>query len=124
MKKHFSGLFKTCVCGVMLLTGVSCEKMNVEGADDEDSKANVVLRIGVVMAAYTALGYFINSLLPEPSLFMLLVRIAVFSLTFLPVLWFLIANAEEKQMITEKISALKKKIAALKKRPADAGRES
>ena len=45
MKKHFSGLFKACVWGVMLLTGVSCEKMNVEGADDDGSMANVVLRI-------------------------------------------------------------------------------
>ena len=45
MKKHFSGLFKACVWGVMILTGVSCEKMNVEGADDDCSMANVVLRI-------------------------------------------------------------------------------
>ena len=48
MAKHFSSLLKTCVCGVMLLTGVSCEKMNVEGSDDEGSKANVVLRIGSI----------------------------------------------------------------------------
>ena len=85
---------------------------------------NVVMRIGVVMAAYTALGYFINSLLPEPSLIMLLVRIAVYSLLFLPVLWFLISNEEEKQMIKEKISALRRKIGALRKRPAGPGRES
>lgn len=48
MAKHFSCLLKTCVCGVMLLTGVSCEKMNVEGSDDEGSKANVVLRVGSI----------------------------------------------------------------------------
>ena len=48
MAKQFSSLLKTCVCGVMLLTGVSCEKMNVEGSDDEGSKANVVLRVGSI----------------------------------------------------------------------------
>ena len=49
MKKQFFSLFKACVCGVMVLAGAaSCEKMNVEGSDDEDSKANVVLRIGSV----------------------------------------------------------------------------
>ena len=48
MAKHFSSLLKTCVCGVMLLTGVSCEKMNVEGSDDEGSRANVVLRVGSI----------------------------------------------------------------------------
>lgn len=48
MAKHFSSLLKTCVCGVMLLTGVSCEKMNVEASDDDDAMANVVLRIGSI----------------------------------------------------------------------------
>ena len=47
MAKHFSGLLKTCVCGVMLLTGVSCEKMNV-GETVDGSQANVVLRIGSI----------------------------------------------------------------------------
>ena len=45
MKKQFFSLFKACVCGVMVLAGAaSCEKMNVEDADD-GSKANVVLRV-------------------------------------------------------------------------------
>jgi hypothetical protein len=48
MAKQFSSLLKTCVCGVMLLTGVSCEKMNVEASDDDGSMANVVLRIGSI----------------------------------------------------------------------------
>lgn len=48
MAKHFSGLLKTCVCGVMLLTGVSCEKMTVEASDDDGSLANVVMRIGSI----------------------------------------------------------------------------
>lgn len=49
MVKQISGLLKTCVCGVMMLAGVaSCEKMNVDGSDDNGSKANVVLRIGSV----------------------------------------------------------------------------
>lgn len=48
MVKQFSSLFKTCVCGVMLLAGVvSCEKMNLNDADD-GSRANVVLRIGSI----------------------------------------------------------------------------
>jgi len=47
MAKQFFSLFKTCVCGVMLLTGVSCEKMNLNDADD-GSRANVVLRIGSI----------------------------------------------------------------------------
>ena len=48
MKKQFFSLFMACVCGVMVLAGAaSCEKMNVEDADD-GSKANVVLRIGSV----------------------------------------------------------------------------
>ena len=48
MVKQFSSLFRTCVCGVMLLAGVvSCEKMNLNDADD-GSQANVVLRIGSV----------------------------------------------------------------------------
>ena len=48
MKKQFFSLFKACVCGVMVLVGAaSCEKMNVEDAEEE-SKANVVLRIGSV----------------------------------------------------------------------------
>jgi hypothetical protein len=49
MVKQISGLLKTYVCGVMMLAGVvSCEKMNVDGSDDDGSKANVVLRIGSV----------------------------------------------------------------------------
>ena len=48
MRKQFLSLFKTCVCGVMLLAGVvSCEKMNLNDADD-GSRANVVLRIGSI----------------------------------------------------------------------------
>lgn len=48
MAKQFSSHFKTCVCGVMLLAGVvSCEKMNLNDADD-GSQANVVLRIGSI----------------------------------------------------------------------------
>ena len=48
MKKQFFSLIKACVCGMMLLAGAaSCEKMNVEDAEEE-SKANVVLRIGSV----------------------------------------------------------------------------
>ena len=48
MKKQFFSLFKASVCGVMVLAGAaSCEKMNVEDAEEE-SKANVVLRIGSV----------------------------------------------------------------------------
>ncbi|MBQ6021127.1 MAG: polysaccharide biosynthesis C-terminal domain-containing protein [Clostridia bacterium] len=77
---------------------------------------NVVLRIGVVMAAYTALGYFVNGLLPEPSLIMLLVRIAVYSVLFVPVLWFLIANKEEKTMIREKITGIKRRLGSLRRR--------
>ena len=39
---------KALVCvGVMLLTGVSCEKMNV-GESDDVSQANVVLRVGSI----------------------------------------------------------------------------
>ena len=48
MAKQISSLLKTCVCGVMLLTGVSCEKMNVEASDDDGRRANVVLRIGSI----------------------------------------------------------------------------
>ena len=75
---------------------------------------NVVLRIGVVAAAYTALGYFINGLLPEPSLIMLLVRIAVYSVLYVPVLWFLIANKEEKSLVREKLAGLKKRVSSLR----------
>lgn len=39
---------KALVCvGVMLLTGVSCEKMNV-GETDDEQRANVVLRVGSI----------------------------------------------------------------------------
>ena len=75
---------------------------------------NVVFRIGVVVAAYTALGYFINGLLPEPSLIMLLVRIAVYSVLYVPVLWFLIANKEEKSLVREKLAGLKKRVSSLR----------
>ncbi|MBR1810393.1 MAG: oligosaccharide flippase family protein [Clostridia bacterium] len=70
----------------------------------------VVLRIGVVVAAYTALGYFVNHMLPAPSLLMLLARIAVYSLLFLPVLWYVIFNDEEKTMVKEKLSPIIKKL--------------
>ena len=48
MKKQLFSLLKALVCvSVMLLTGVSCEKMNV-GETVEGSQANVVLRIGSI----------------------------------------------------------------------------
>lgn len=48
MRNRFQGLLRAIVCGVMMLAvASSCEKMNVEGADD-GSKANVVLRIGSI----------------------------------------------------------------------------
>lgn len=49
MKKHFFSLLWACVCGVMMLAGVlSCEKMTVEGSDDGDSQANVVLHVASI----------------------------------------------------------------------------
>ena len=43
MRKRISGLLWAVVSGVVLLSGVSCEKMNV--GDDGDSDANVVVSI-------------------------------------------------------------------------------
>ena len=47
MKKQINGLLWACVCGVMLLTGVSCEKMDLTD-DDGEPRANVVLSIGSI----------------------------------------------------------------------------
>jgi len=50
MAKQFFSLFKTCVCGLMLLAGaVSCEKMTLsDDGDDGTQAANVVLRVGSI----------------------------------------------------------------------------
>lgn len=46
MRKCISGLLWAVTCGMMLLTGVSCEKMVIGSeADDGDDDANVVLRV-------------------------------------------------------------------------------
>ena len=74
----------------------------------------VVLRIGVVVAPYTAAGYLVNRLLPEPSLVMLAVRILVYCLIFAPAAWFAILNREEKDFVLQKLRPVLSKI---KRRP-------
>lgn len=48
MKKQIIRLLWASVCGVMLLTGVSCEKMDLTDDDGGGLEANVVLSIGSI----------------------------------------------------------------------------
>lgn len=76
---------------------------------------DVFLRIGIVILAYSALGYFIMSFIETTSFILLVVEIAVYSLVFIGVAWFLIFNKEEKKLITDKFVAVKSKLIKEKK---------
>ena len=70
---------------------------------------DVFLRIGSVVAIYSVAGWFVMSFINTSSLFTLLVAIAIYSVIFVGVAWFLIFNKEEKKLITDKTNAIKTK---------------
>ncbi len=70
---------------------------------------DVFLRIGIVVAAYSLLGWFVMSLVEITSLLALIAAIGIYSIIFAGVAWLLILNKEEKNLIVDKVNAVKTK---------------
>ena len=71
---------------------------------------NTVLKIGSVAAIYCAISYFIYHFVTCSNIFVLLCGIAIYSIGFILLLWFVILNDEEKGELKKKSDGILKKL--------------
>ena len=68
----------------------------------------VVLRIGSVTAVYCVVGFLLNQHFSYNGWLELLLGIGIYTLIYIPLLWFAILNREEKKTLIDKIHTIKK----------------